>query len=114
MKKILSTILPSLLIFTFICYDHFIRGEESLTLLLGIFILFPIIFILQGIVCLDSKNSMIIGFLLSSIAVMLPISIWYGVAGMAGMSLLVIVYLLLVLIPSFFSNIIKRKFITKE
>ncbi|HBW38645.1 hypothetical protein [Desulfosporosinus sp. BICA1-9] len=110
MKKIFSAILPSLLIFTFISIDHFMLGEDSLHLLLGIFLLFPIIFIIQGIVCSNSKNSMIVGFSLSSLAVMLPISIWYNVGDMIPV---VIIYLLLGVI-SFVSSNIKRVFISKK
>ncbi|WP_297427791.1 hypothetical protein [Clostridium sp.] len=81
MKKIISIILPSLLIFSFIYYDHFVRGKYSLLIILGIYGIFPMIFIFQGAICSicsNSKSSMILGLLLSSIAVGIPISLWYN------------------------------------
>ncbi|KMT22467.1 hypothetical protein [Clostridium cylindrosporum] len=88
MKKILSTILPSLLIFTFIWIDSMF--PESKYILLGIYLLFPIIFIIQGIICSSSIRNMIIGCLLSSMAVIIPTSIWYN---MTSMVTPVIIYL---------------------
>ena len=92
MKKIISIILPSLLIFAFIYYDHFMREKYSSAIILGIYLLFPIVFIFQGVICLNSKSSMIIGFLLSSVAVILPISLWYNMDSMVPA---IIIYLLL-------------------
>lgn len=102
MKKIIPTILPSLLIFSFVYYDHFIRGKDSLAIIAGIYLLFPIVFIFQGVICSNLKSSMIMGFLLSSIAVILPISLWYN---MSSVIPAVIIYILLGVI-AFFS--IKR------
>ena len=96
MKKILSTILPSLLIFTFIYRDSMFPYSKNI--ILGIYLLFPIIFIIQGI-CLNSKENMIIGFLLSSVSVILPISIYYN---MSSMIPTVIIYLLLGVISFFY------------
>jgi len=95
MKKIISIILPSLLIFAFIYYDHFIRGKYSLEIIVGIYALFPIIFIFQGIICStcsNSKSIMIMGFLSSSIAVILPISLWYNMSSIVPA---LIIYILL-------------------
>lgn len=99
MKKIISIILPSLLILAFIYYDHFMCGKYSLAIIGGIYLLFPIIFIFQGCICSNSKSSMIIGFLLSSIAVMLPISLWYN---MSSVIPAIIIYILLG-VTAFFS-----------
>jgi len=104
MKKIISTILPSLLIFSFIYYDHFICGKYSLAIIGGIYLLFPIVFIFQGGICSNSKSSMIMGFLLSSIAVILPISLWYNLSSVVPA---VIIYLILGVIAFFSPNINK-------
>lgn len=106
MKKIIAIILPSLLIFVFICYDHFIRGEYSLAIIGGIYLLFPIVFIFQGIICSSSKSSIIIGFLLSSMAVMLPISIWYNMSSIVPA---IIIYILLGIVAFFSINRINKK-----
>jgi len=92
MKKIISIILPSLLIFAFTYYDHFMREIYSSVIIFGIYLIFPIVFIFQGVICLNSKSSMIIGFLLSSVAVILPISLWYNMDSMVPA---IIIYLLL-------------------
>ncbi|MCJ7690247.1 MAG: hypothetical protein MUO60_13115 [Clostridiaceae bacterium] len=92
MKKILTIILPSLLIFAFICIDHFMFSIDSMNVIVYIYLVFPIIFIVQGIVCSKSRNSLIIGDLLSSIAIFLPFSIWYN---WADLTPAVVIYLLL-------------------
>ncbi len=107
MKKILSTILPSLVIFAFIWFESLF--PENKYILLGIYLLFPIIFIIQGIICPNSKKYMIIGFLLSSFAVILPISFWYN---MGSMITPIIIYLLLGIVSFFLSNIIRKISIT--
>lgn len=106
MKKIITIILPSLLIFAFICYDHFMRGKYSLAIIGGIYILFPIVFIFQGIICSSSKGSMIIGFLLSSMAVMLPISLWYNMGSIVPA---IIIYILLGITAFFSLNRINKR-----
>lgn len=107
MKKILSTILPSLLIFIFIFIDsHFPYSEW---ILIGIYILFPIMFIVQTIISLKSIKNMVIGFLLLSLSIILPINEWYK---MGSIIPAIIVYLLLAGITySLITivNIIKRK-----
>lgn len=100
MKKLISIILPSLLIFAFTYYDHFMREIYSSVIKFGIYLLFPIVFIFQGVICLNSKSSMIIGFLLSSMALILPISLWYN---MSSMIPFIIIYILLG-VTAFFAN----------
>ncbi len=90
MKKTFSIILPSFLILTFIWVDSMF--SESKYILLGIYFLFPMIFIIQGIIYSKSIKSMVIGCLLSSIAIIISISIWYN---MISMLIPVIIYLLL-------------------
>ncbi|SFB44354.1 hypothetical protein [Clostridium frigidicarnis] len=91
MKKILSTILLSLLIFIFIFIDSQ-SSPDSKNIILGIYIIFPIIFIIQGIISSNSIKTMLIGLLLSSISVMIPICMWYN---MDSMIVPVIIYNLL-------------------
>lgn len=77
---------------------------ESKYILLGIYILFPIIFTIQGIICPKAKKFMIIGFLLSSLAVILPISVWYN---MGSIITPIIIYLLLGIVSFLISNKIR-------
>lgn len=106
MKKMLSIILPSLLIFTLISIDHFMLSKDSLYLVVWIWLAFPIIFIIQGVICSDSNKSMIIGFLLSAITVMIPVSIWYNVGSMI---IPVIIYIVLGVIAFFLSRYVFKK-----
>lgn len=107
MKKILSIIFPCILISTLIYVDRFVASETSGYILVWIYFMFPLIFIIQGLVCSNSLKSMTIGFLLSSISVILPISMWYK---MGSMIVPVIIYLLLGLIVAHLkNNIHKRK-----
>jgi len=105
MKKIILIILPSLLILAFIYYDHFMCGKYSLAIICGIYLLFPIVFIFQGCICANSKSSMIMGFLLSSIAVMLPISLWYN---MGSLIPAIIIYILLGVTSFFLVNRVNK------
>ncbi len=89
----LSTILPSVLTFLFIFIDsHF---PYSKWILIGIYILFPIMFIIQTIISFKSINNMLIGFLLLSLSIILPINQWYK---MGSIMPAIIVYLVLSLI----------------
>jgi len=93
MKKVLSTILPSVLIFLFIFIDsHF---PYSKWILIGIYILFPIMFIIQTIISFKSIKNMLIGFLLLSLSIILPINQWYK---MGSIIPAIVVYLILSLI----------------
>lgn len=105
MKKILPIILPSLLIFTLVSVDHFMLSEDSLYLVVWVWLAFPIIFIIQGVVCSSSRKSMIIGFLLSSITVIITISKWYNVGSMI---IPVIIYTFLGVISFFLSKYISK------
>lgn len=77
MKKVLSIVFFSLVIVALSYVGRFRLPETSLYILVDIYVVFPIIFIIQGVICSNSKKYMIISFLLLSISVMLPISIWY-------------------------------------
>lgn len=99
MKNLFSVIFPSIVIFIFIWIDSMF--PESKYILLGIYLLFPLMFIIQGYICLKLKRNLILGFLLSSIAIILPISIWYN---MGSVITPVIIYILLGTLPFFLFN----------
>ncbi|RHW42713.1 hypothetical protein D1B31_03765 [Neobacillus notoginsengisoli] len=89
MKNFLSAILPGIVILLFIWFDsHF---PESKYILVGIYLLFPLLFIIQGYYS-ASKGVLILGFIISVFAIMIPISIWYN---MGSLLPAIVVYLLL-------------------
>lgn len=67
-KKILKIIVPSLLILSFILIDR--RIESSKNILVGLYLIFPMIFIIQGGLYKDFKKELVAGFMLSSMAVL--------------------------------------------
>lgn len=79
-----------MIIFTFIWIDSMF--PESKFILFGIYLLFPLMFIIQGYIYSTSKRILIFGFFLSSIAIILPISIWYN---MGSMITPVVIYIIL-------------------
>lgn len=102
MKKILSTIFPSLLTYIYIFIDsHF---PYSKWILIGIYILFPIMFIVQTIISLKSIKNMLIGLLLLSLSIILPINEWYK---MGSMIPAIMIYLLLAGITYSIATIVK-------
>lgn len=105
MKNFLAaTILPSIVLFAFIWISSMF--PESKYIILGIYLFFPIIFIIQGIIYSNSKGSMIVGFTLSTVAVILPITIWYKIGNILTP---VIIYLLLGMLSFYLCKKIKYK-----
>lgn len=84
MRKVLPIILPAVLIALF---SYLVRHGDK-DLLIGIYLLFPNAFIIQGKLCSDSTKNLIIGLFLSAIGVLMPISIWYHVADMIPITIL--------------------------
>lgn len=96
MKKLLSLFLPGLIIFTFIWVDS--TFPDSKYIILGIYLLFPLIFIVQGYIYSIFNRILLFGFLLSSIAIILPISSWYN---MGSVFYPVIIYIVLGMLSFF-------------
>ena len=103
MKKLIQTILPSLLIFIFIFIDSV--GPSSHNIIVGIYVLFPILYILQSIVLKDSEINLAIGFILSSIVIMVMTQIFYN---MSSMIPALIVYIILGEVSFVFANKIRK------
>ena len=95
-KKILSIILPSIVILAIILW-----GVADKNILLALYLLLPIIFIIQGTIYSDNKN-IIIGFLLSSIAFIIPINLWFNMGNC-------IIFLIIYNILGVVSFLIKKK-----
>ena len=96
-KKILSIILHSIVILAIILW-----GVADKNILLGLYLLLPIIFITQGTIYSDNKNQLIIGFLLSSIAFIIPINLWFNMGNC-------IIFLIIYNILGVVSFLIKKK-----
>jgi len=90
MKKLLALILPGLIILMFIWIDS--KFPESKYILVGVYFLFPLLFVLQGYSASPSKGALVIGLLLSALAVLVPISLWYNIG---NMMVPVIIYIIL-------------------
>lgn len=87
MKKVLSIIVPSLIIFVI---NLLSRADKNI--LIGLFLLFPLIFVVQGVMYSNLKEELLIGLILSSIAFIVPINLFYNMGNCIG---LMIVYDLL-------------------
>lgn len=96
MRKIISLILPSLIILGFIFLDN--MNPYSKNILIGIYLIFPVIFIVQGGICSNSKIDIAIGLGLSAMAIILPISLLYNMSSLIGP---IIIYIILGLISWF-------------
>ncbi len=109
MKKIISLALPSLLILSLIFID--LLNPYSKYILFGLFIVFPIAFIIQGVLCKASKNDLIVGLILSSMCIILPINIFYN---MSSVLPFIIVYIIIGTLSFSLSNKVKVKSILKN
>ena len=96
MKKISSIVLPSIIILAiaFLC-----RADKYI--LVGLFLLFPIIFMIQGGIYSNFTKELIIGFVLSSIAFIVPINLWYHMGNCID---LLVIYNILGIISYFIKN----------
>lgn len=102
MKKIASIILPSIIILA-ISWN----GAANKSILLGLYLLFPITFIIQGTIYSSLKKELIIGFILSSIAFIVPINLWYSMGSC-------IVFLVIYNILGITSYLIKNRIVHKN
>lgn len=109
MKKIISIVLPSLLILSLIFIDQL--NPLSKYILVGLYLIFPIAFIIQGILCKASKNDFIVGLVLSSVSIILPIYLFYN---MGGVITFTIVYIIIGTLSFYLSNKVKEKSILKS
>ena len=79
MKKLLPIFLPSLLIFTFCFIDNF--TPESKQIVLAIYLYFPLIYIIQGML-LKTKIHLLIGFILSTISILISSILFYNIGSL--------------------------------
>lgn len=97
MKKIIKTIIPSLLMLLLIYLWR--DGKDILN---GLFIAFPLMYIVLGLICSDFKKELLISLILLSISFLLPINLMFNMGTCIGW---VVIYNGL----SVISYLIKRK-----
>ncbi len=73
MKRILKTIIPSILMVILI---YFMRNGKDI--LEGLYIIFPIMYIILGLICSDFKKELLISMILTSLAFIIPINLWFN------------------------------------
>jgi len=96
MKKILSIIMPSIIIFVITLWG---RGDKNI--LECIYLLYPIVFIVQGAIYSDLIKQLLIGLVLSSIAFIVPINLWFN---MGSCIELLIIYNILAIVSFLIKN----------
>ena len=97
MKKILKIIIPSMLMLLLIYIWR--DGKDILN---GLYIAFPLMYIILGIICSNMKKELLLSLVLLSITFLIPINLWFNMGTCID---LVIIYNML----SIFSYLIKKK-----
>ena len=97
MKKILKIIIPSMLMLLLIYIWR--DGKDILN---GLYIAFPLMYIILGIISSDIKKELLLSLVLLSITFLIPINLWFNMGTCID---LVIIYNIL----SIFSYLIKKK-----
>ncbi|MGL5415053.1 MAG: hypothetical protein ACRDAU_05290 [Clostridium sp.] len=98
MKKIL----PGIIIFIITVLS---RADKYI--LVGLFLVFPIIFIMQGLMYSDLKKDIIQGFIISSIGFIVPVNLLYNMGSCVE-------FLIIYNVLGIISYCIKNKVICKE
>ena len=97
MKKILKIIIPSILMILLIYI-----WREGKDILNGLYIAYPLIYIILGIICSNIKKELLLRLVLLSNTFLIPINLWFNMGTCID---LVIIYNIL----SIFSYLIKKK-----
>lgn len=95
MKRSISLVLLSFIILFF---TYFFRDNS---ILMGLYLLFPIVFIFQGIIYSNLKKDFLVGISLSSLAFFIPINIWFS---MGNCIIFLLIYITMSLISFYFKN----------
>ena len=100
MKKLAKIIVPSILMLLLIYIWR--DGKDILN---GIYITFPIMFIISGLICSDFKTELLISFLLLSISFLVPINLLFNMGTCVD---LIIIYNILGCISYFIKRKLKK------
>lgn len=101
MKKILKIVVPAILMFALI---FLMRDEKAI--IGGIYLLFPIMYVAIGIICRDLKKELLFSLLLTSVAFLIPVNLFFNMGPCIG---LVLIYIALGCAVYFIKNAIKKK-----
>lgn len=99
MNKIIKTFIPSILIFIL----AYIGRHNKDLILTEIYILFPIIYIINGII--NKKAELLVSSILLSLAFLIPVNIWFNMGSCLD---LVIIYNIISFIAYLAKNKIKK------
>ena len=100
MKKIIKIISPSVLMLLLI-----ILWRDGKDILNGLYVAFPIMYIILGIVCSDLKKELLISLIFLSITFLIPINLWFHMGSCID---LVIIYNTLSVISYLIKSKIKK------
>ena len=100
MKRIIKIILPSLLMLMLI-----FLWRDGKDILNGIYIAFPLMYIILGITSSDLKKELLVNLILLSIAFLIPINLMFNMGNCID---LVIIYTILSCISYFVKRKIKK------
>ena len=106
MKKLLKIIIPAVLMFILV---YLLRGGKNI--LDGLYIIFPLMYVVMGIIYSDFVKELLWGTLLTSIFFIIPINIWYHMGSCLDLAC---VYFLLSCITYFIKKTIKKKLLCKK
>ena len=96
MKKMLSIIMPSIIILAITLWG---RGDKNI--IVGIYLLYPIVFIVQGYMYSYLIKQLLVALILSSIAFIVPINVWFSMGSCID---LLIIYNILAIVSFLIKN----------
>ena len=97
MKRIIKIVIPSILMLLLI-----FLWKDGKDILNGLYVIFPLMYILLGIVCYNLKKELLVSLIFLSITFLIPINLWFHMGTCID---LVIIYNTL----SVISYLIKRR-----
>ena len=109
MKKLISVVkivLPALIL---LILAFALQGGKRI--LDGIYIIFPLIYVLQGVFLSRSKLQFVLGVLLSDVAFLIGVNLWYHMGSCIDLA---VIYTVLGLIAYIIKNIVKKLILKKK
>lgn len=100
MKKVLKSVVPSVLMLVLV---YIMRNEKDI--LVGLFFVFPVLFIAIGIICSDFVKEFLVSVLLTSLAFLIPINLCFN---MGTCIELVLIYIVLSCAGYLIKNMINK------
>lgn len=101
MKKILKIVVPSILMLISI---YLMRDGKAF--LNGLFLLFPIMYVIIGIICTNLKKELLFSLLLTSVVFLIPVNLYFDMG--ASCIVWVLIYIALGCVVYFIKNAIKK------